>query len=116
MNKTLPLTCLGPDCQAQRLYRYDAVHLYLYTHGVCTIAFFCLSCKEQSEFAIPDTAAIDLDSKGVPSTIVHTPAEILEWPQVNVPPIQEYDVGIWERTSLSHFHDCVVRELLSVGG
>lgn len=108
---TCTLLCHSPDCGAERTYKLTALRVSLYSHGVCAASFFCLSCKEMTEFILSDEAAMALDAAGAATTIVHTPAEVTEWPAGQVPAIQEFDVGILERSSLRHFNECAWREL-----
>jgi hypothetical protein len=99
-------------CKVKRTYRTSGLRVTLYDHGVCTVSFFCLSCRELTEFEVPDKVAVALDKAGVPTTIVHVPGEVLEWPAKDVLPIQEFDAEVLERSSLSHVSECFRRELL----
>ena len=110
------LTCQAPGCGYQWDYLTQQVQVRLYTHGVCAVSFACQKCKERSEFAVPDRIALRLDKEGAPTTVVHVPDEVTEWPAAAVPAINESDVGIMERSSHSHFEDCVRRELLDIPG
>lgn len=106
------LRCQNPECRVQAAYQSSALRISLYTHGVCTISFFCPSCMEQSEFPVPDRVAIELDRQGVAATVVHTPQEVLERPGPEVPPLAEAEAGLFERSSLEYFNERVYRELL----
>jgi hypothetical protein len=109
-------TCQARGCGRNHPYPLGMVAVSLYTHGVCTVAFTCHSCGERSEFPIPDNAAILLDERGAPTTIVHTPDEVLEWPAPAVAPITTHDVEVFERSSLRHLEECRRRELVDIPG
>lgn len=110
------MICQAPDCDAQCHYPPTAVKVSLYTHGVCSLSFVCKTCGETSEVTIPDRLAIALDAQGCPTTIVHTPDEVLEWPRIEVPAIDSFDVAVFERSSHAHFEECVRRELGDILG
>lgn len=106
------LYCMTLRCDATHRYKMSALHVACYVHGGCTLSFFCLSCRQQSEFTIPFELGRDLVRAGASSTVVYGPAEVLERPPADVPPIAPLDVGIMERSTLDHFTECARRELL----
>lgn len=112
--KIIRLSCMAAECNARHFYAVPSVQVLLYTSGVCAVKFHCKTCLEQSEFPVPDQVAISLDQAGAPSTIVHVPEEVLEWPMADVPAISAHDVAVMERSSQRHLEECIRRELLDV--
>jgi hypothetical protein len=109
-------TCMADACGAWHQYEVKQIAVSLYTHGICTLAFTCLTCGERSEFAVFDRVAIMLDEMGAPTTIVHTPDEVLEWPAREVPRLTQHDAEVFERSSLRHLEECRRRELVDIPG
>lgn len=107
----MDLVCEAAGCAAKRRYQLSALKVSLYSHGICTVSFFCLVCHELSEFTVADDIAASLDNAGVATELIETPGEILEWPVGSVPPIRQFDVEVFERSSLRHLNDCFRREL-----
>lgn len=103
-------------CSAKHSYLIAEINVRLYTHGVCALAFICRSCRQRTEFAVPDRVALLLDERGAPTTIVRTPDEVLEWPAPAVPPLTTHDVEVLERSSLRHLEECRLRELVDIPG
>lgn len=111
MRTSVSLTCQADRCLSIGRYRLADVEVCLYTHGVCTVIFCCQTCGSRCEYAIPDRLALHLDRVGVCTTVVRTPDEVLEWPEPGTPKLTEQDVGLIERSTLTHFNDCARREL-----
>jgi hypothetical protein len=97
------LTC--DHCSAVRSYVWKSMRVSLYGHGVCTVSFTCTACGRDTEVEVPDQVAIDLDRKGVPTTVVPVPEEVFERPAAEVPAIQAFDVELLERSSIEHFNE-----------
>ena len=109
-------TCQAGGCNAYHQYEVTQVAVSLYTHGICTLTFTCLTCGQRSEFAVPDRVALMLDEMGAPTTIIHTPDEVLEWPAREVPRLTQHDAEVFERSSLRHLEECRRRELVDITG
>lgn len=111
--KPVRLSCVAGDCSASHFYSPACLRVLLYTHGICAVAWVCATCKGESQITVPDRVAIYLDGAGAPTTVVHTPEEVFEWPDHGLP-ITEHDVGMFERSSVTHVNECAVHELFTV--
>ena len=110
------LTCQVGTCNKRHVYRLAEVNVSLYTHGICTVAFTCRTCKVYCEFEIPDDVALHLDKKGCPTTIVRVPDEVSERPAPDVPAITEVDAAVFEAASMRRFEEARQRELADMLG
>jgi len=110
-----PINALVVDCplcrQTSTLQR-SALKLYLYTHGVMVLRYFCLHCHELCSNVIHSVEfARSLAARGVASEVIRVPEEMAEHPGPEVKAITEMECRYLEVMALTFFNERFRREL-----
>jgi hypothetical protein len=106
---TVVATCVA--CGEEATFPLSGITLVLYVRDVQAIQFACPLCEWANETLVSQDVADGLVDVGVQTRVVVAPGELLRWPDLEVPPISEHEVGVLERSSVEHFNERLRVEL-----